>query len=429
MEPAFAGDLGLLGLFDLGQLLRMNGATGVLAISHEGRRGALWFDAGRIVNALDENRREGEEAAYRLFTWTRGRFEFRPEPVATSALIEVGTEALMMEAARLMDEAGGTTGESGATGRLLEHQQQFQALREAFASLAHEARTAGASAAEAAAAELGALRRAGDLLLLRPGRPARLRIHGAWRVAREAALDDAEYAQLRSRLLGAADSAAGDTVSVEIEHTEGRRLHVTRIGQGPRESLWVRPTRLPAPAAVHLIAPPEQMALLLETDRGLVLIGADDPADGARALHAMVAARLEQQPETLVLATERGLYRHKDGAGVLVETTGAALADALAHAAPDTVALDGLPPAGALARRLGATRLMIARVPAEPGAQLLEVFRHSLDPADRGTLDQWLQGRRVVLVAALRPGPDEATLPFNAWEAGSPPPARLDRAA
>src|SRR6185436_15938589 len=172
MEPVFAGELGLLSLFDLGQLLQMNGASGCLTIVVGKKRGSLFFENGRVVNALDDARLEGEEAAYRLFTWKHARFEFRAEPFTGNGLIEVSTEALMLEAARRMDEAGAPAGESGAEERLLEHQQAFGALREVFQNLASEARAADAVIGRAAATDLAALKRADDLLLLRPGRPA-----------------------------------------------------------------------------------------------------------------------------------------------------------------------------------------------------------------------------------------------------------------
>ena len=48
--PGPHGELGLIGLFDLGQLLMLNGATGELAIERDGRRGYLYFDRGQVVN-------------------------------------------------------------------------------------------------------------------------------------------------------------------------------------------------------------------------------------------------------------------------------------------------------------------------------------------------------------------------------------------
>ena len=51
---ALEGDLRVISLFDLGQLLRLNGATGCLAIEDGDRKGALYFDGGELINAVDD---------------------------------------------------------------------------------------------------------------------------------------------------------------------------------------------------------------------------------------------------------------------------------------------------------------------------------------------------------------------------------------
>jgi hypothetical protein len=396
----------------------MNGASGCLAITSEGRRGMLYFETGRIVNAIDDSRVEGEEGAYKLFTWKRGRFEFRAEPFTGHGLIEVSTEALMLEAARRMDEAGGAEGSPGGEAeKLLEHQQAFGALREVFQNLASEARAADAVIGRAAATDLAALKRADDLLLLRPNHPARLRLHGAWRIGRAAAVDAAEYSHIRARLFG---EVADPPRFAEVELSGNRRVHVSRLGEGTHEALWVRPSALPAPAAAHLIAPPDQMALLASASSGLVLVASSDPAVASRVLHALVGARLQHVPETVLVSADPPIYRHKDGAGVLLDTTPGDLRTALELASPETLALDVVTVVpGSLSRRLGPVRMIIARVAGEAGPTMLDQWRQSLDPVDRTTVDGWLQSQNVVLVAAHRPGPDESTLPFNAWTSGA----------
>src|SRR5258706_8228241 len=75
---AFSGELGLLSLFDLGQLLALNRATGSLAVLSEGRRGFLFFNLGKLVNAVDEAMLEGESAAYRVLQWRGGTLPVPP---------------------------------------------------------------------------------------------------------------------------------------------------------------------------------------------------------------------------------------------------------------------------------------------------------------------------------------------------------------
>src|SRR5205823_3359139 len=95
---SFAGDIGAIGLFDLGQLLMMNRATGCLAVTSDSKRGSLYFREGQIVNAVDDEYHDGEGAAYKVFAWRTGRFEFRSEAVAGASSIHVKTESLMLEA-------------------------------------------------------------------------------------------------------------------------------------------------------------------------------------------------------------------------------------------------------------------------------------------------------------------------------------------
>ena len=60
-RPVFMGELGLLSLFDLAQLLMLNGATGTLHVVSGGKKGLLRFEKGQIANAIDERLRDGEE--------------------------------------------------------------------------------------------------------------------------------------------------------------------------------------------------------------------------------------------------------------------------------------------------------------------------------------------------------------------------------
>src|SRR5205823_7842233 len=80
VRPVIMGELGLLSLFDLAQLLMLNGATGSLHVFSHGKKGLLRFERGQIANAIDERMHEGEDAACRVFGWRTGTFEFRVEP-------------------------------------------------------------------------------------------------------------------------------------------------------------------------------------------------------------------------------------------------------------------------------------------------------------------------------------------------------------
>src|SRR5689334_21281273 len=104
-HPILMGELGLLSLFDLAQLFTLTGATGTLNVQSEGRKGFFRFERGQIANAVDERLEQGEEAAFRVFAWRTGTFDFRVEPPTGGRSIHENTDALMLEAARRVDES------------------------------------------------------------------------------------------------------------------------------------------------------------------------------------------------------------------------------------------------------------------------------------------------------------------------------------
>jgi len=99
-----SGRLDAVDLFEISQFLLMGQKTGALEIDSGGKRGTLYFDQGQIVNAVDDALADGEEAAYRMFAWPRGTFTFRREPPPGLRSIHTGTESLILDIARFMDE-------------------------------------------------------------------------------------------------------------------------------------------------------------------------------------------------------------------------------------------------------------------------------------------------------------------------------------
>ncbi|MBI5838315.1 MAG: DUF4388 domain-containing protein [Candidatus Eisenbacteria bacterium] len=174
-----SGDLGLLSLFELCQTLSMNSVSGTLRLEGELGRGYLYFEGGRIINGLDERQREGERAVRSLFLWKDARFQFQSGPVSASRVIEEATQSFLLDVAREQDEAGSSRGgEDSRVERLKSH----DALRQAFARIAHDARRSpGASRQEQASALLEQLASVhGAEMLLRPGRPSLARQAGGW---------------------------------------------------------------------------------------------------------------------------------------------------------------------------------------------------------------------------------------------------------
>jgi hypothetical protein len=71
-----SGNTALLPLFDLVQMLSVNEATGMLKVENQTERGYLYLQQGRVINALDGEHRDGEDAAKRVFALRDAQFSF-----------------------------------------------------------------------------------------------------------------------------------------------------------------------------------------------------------------------------------------------------------------------------------------------------------------------------------------------------------------
>ncbi|HEV8480638.1 MAG TPA: DUF4388 domain-containing protein [Candidatus Eisenbacteria bacterium] len=341
---SLSGELGLIGLFDLGQLLLLNGATGRLVIHQGQRRAFLIFEDGRIVNAVDDEKREGETAAYEIFTWTAGRFEFRPERPGSPRKIEVTTEALMLEAARRIDESGDAAEAEGGSAeeRLLNRRGAMEELRDVFHRLAREAKRVGAAATEPADLLLEELREVDDRLYCRRGRAARIFHDGAWLTAGELLRGQQTYEDLRSRLIGASDGPAdtlrGVTRLVTME--DGRQVAVTVIGEGAEEALWVRLLSLPAPDPSLLDGPWERLHPIVDLQQGLVMAAGPTPEAVERLLHALVALVERRRAGTTLLVTRATVYAHDATEGLVLQTDPGRAHEVLLAIQPAVVAFE-----------------------------------------------------------------------------------------
>ena len=344
-SPVLSGELGLLSLFDLGQLFMLNRATGELAVTHEGRKGYLYFDVGQIVNAIDDEYHEGEGAAYRLFAWKQGRFEFHAEPPTGAPAISESTEALMMEAARRMDEAGaGDGGGARETEKLAQRASSLEALRDAFHSVAHVGRSVPEPDSEAGGSPFSLLRDPSDVLLFRPGQVPRVRVAGRWRGAGRQPLDPAAFDQLRARLLDGVRGAGaplreGGVHACVVTHEDQRRYAVTRLG-GEHEALWIRVAEIAPPDATTLDGPLEGWRALLAEPSGLLLVAGPDADAADRLFHACVAQIARARGGSLLLAADHGRWRHADESGVLLRTAGGDALPVLRTLAPEVAAFD-----------------------------------------------------------------------------------------
>lgn len=101
---ALRGDLSEIGLLDVIQVLENCQKNGKLQIDSEGQAGAIFFNAGRIVNAAYQDK-SGEQAVYALVAVKGGSFDYEPSNTAFDVVIHNSNTNLLLEGLRLLDEA------------------------------------------------------------------------------------------------------------------------------------------------------------------------------------------------------------------------------------------------------------------------------------------------------------------------------------
>jgi CRP-like cAMP-binding protein len=99
------GSLDFLALGDLIQVIGPNGGTGVLRIisKYAPEPGLLYFVKGNIINAK-AGEKSGLQAAYALFGWLEGEFEFVEEEVTVPRLINENRMAIILDGNRMLDD-------------------------------------------------------------------------------------------------------------------------------------------------------------------------------------------------------------------------------------------------------------------------------------------------------------------------------------
>ena len=102
-EKLIEGNLAQMSLPDLLQVLELNSKEGVLEVTSEGDEGIIYIKDGMILNAAIGDI-EKEKALYRILSWTKGRFSFRPQTINVPQEIKNSSGNLMMEGMRMMDE-------------------------------------------------------------------------------------------------------------------------------------------------------------------------------------------------------------------------------------------------------------------------------------------------------------------------------------
>ena len=109
VAAGFDGRLEQLGLSSLIVMMEMERKDGVLALSNaeDKRVGRIFIRKGQIVHSrIDKNKElDGKQCIYEMMQWEKGRFAFSAMEVDMEDTVGASPTALLMEGARLIDEA------------------------------------------------------------------------------------------------------------------------------------------------------------------------------------------------------------------------------------------------------------------------------------------------------------------------------------
>jgi len=103
-ESVVRGNLQQMNTMDLFQSLELAHKTCRLSLSNDGERCDMFFADGQISHALYGPLR-GDEAVYKVLTWTEGQFEIDFSGSSSEQSTTRSTQGLLMEGLRLLDEA------------------------------------------------------------------------------------------------------------------------------------------------------------------------------------------------------------------------------------------------------------------------------------------------------------------------------------
>lgn len=111
-ETVLRGSLAQMNVIDLLQSLELGRKTCSLGLSNDGERCELFFNEGQINHAVYGDLK-GDDAVYKVLTWTAGNFQIDFEGQSPEQTITRSTQGLLMEGLRLLDEANRDADEAG----------------------------------------------------------------------------------------------------------------------------------------------------------------------------------------------------------------------------------------------------------------------------------------------------------------------------
>lgn len=116
MKTGFQGTIGSLPLVDLLQVWSMNGFSGQVVVTSQGRTGHVYYVDGGVIHA-EYDELMGEAALRKIVTWPTGAFELNPNTVTLHRTIQKGLSHLLLEAHQDLDEERRGLASAPAAGR------------------------------------------------------------------------------------------------------------------------------------------------------------------------------------------------------------------------------------------------------------------------------------------------------------------------
>jgi hypothetical protein len=110
-ESVLRGSLAQMNVLDLLQSLDMGRKTCALTLSNNGDKCKMFFTEGQI-NHAQYDKLKGDEAVYKVLTWTAGNFEIDFKGSSKEQTITQSTQGLLLEGLRLLDESNRDTEEN-----------------------------------------------------------------------------------------------------------------------------------------------------------------------------------------------------------------------------------------------------------------------------------------------------------------------------
>src|SRR6185503_18977936 len=100
----FAGRVADMPVVDVIQTIEISRKSGVIQfVGERNRQAAIYFRDGRVIDA-EAGALQGEDAVYRLLTWSEGDFEVVFRTVRRREVINTSSQGLLMEGMRRLDE-------------------------------------------------------------------------------------------------------------------------------------------------------------------------------------------------------------------------------------------------------------------------------------------------------------------------------------